>query len=456
MSHAYAVLIVSLLLVGPVAAQENVIALGQTFEGALEETDSVDVEGYRYDAIRLEPGPGERVLLTLEAEDFDPYLQLGIVTGGEFQQLAYQDESPVDTSPGALGLFVPVTRAPWADGELVVRVSGAETDAEGRYTLRLLQAAPAESDPTVLTVPARVQGALTETDAMEYLTFQDLYRFQGRAGRRIMAGMTGDFDAFLYLRRVDGEQVTELARDDDGWGGADAFIEADLREDGEYEIVASSYSQGFGEYELEIWDAPRLVPPIDHKPVLQPGPGASSSLDVTEEERNALVVEDSVVRNDALGFRAPTPASGFSIRPGATLALMGQEMASNAAAWMIQDAEETVVILIAAFKTPVLTQGFFTAFTQLLFETWRTEVVDADWAAATAPTVDWSSRSVVWSVVDPTPTEPDAPNRIDVRCEATRPERSPGLVACLFGIAVEDIGLQDVFEGLEIRAPNDR
>ena len=432
---------------GPARAQDT-LALGQTLEGALEPGDSTDVDGYLYDVVHLDTGEADRVWILLESDAFDPYMQLAIVAEDGWTSVAEQQGSPVPGSGGA-GLYVPVRSDPWAGEALAVLPSSVGERGEGAYTLRLTEAPPGDTAVRDAVVPGRIRGALSETDAMGYLTFRDRYRLRGEAGRRLLVGMTGDVDAYLSLRRIEDGEPVEVARDDDGWGGTDAFIEVEL-EDAEYELVASSYRQAFGEYELELWDAPPLVPAIDSAP--DAGASAAfSGLAITEEEKEGLVIDDGVVRNELLGFRFPAPGPNYFLSPMGTIALSGTELPANTAAWMIQPPGDEVVLVIMAFKAvgPVV-ESTFSLMAEGLIDQWQLTIVGDDWRESSPPATDWATRSLQWSVVDPTPEGLDAPSRIDLWCEASGPERTPGLVVCLAGISVADVSLTDTLKDLEI------
>ncbi|MDX1673355.1 MAG: hypothetical protein R3314_01035 [Longimicrobiales bacterium] len=445
---ALAVCLLPLIGAPDPARAQDTLALGQTLEGTLEPGDSTDVDGYLYDVVRLDPGDAHRVWILLESDAFDPYMQLAVVTEGGWTSVAEQQESPVPGSGGA-GLYVPVRSDPWAGEALAVLASSVGEGKEGAYTLRLTEAPAGDTAVSDAIVPGRIRGALSETDAMEYLTFRDRYRVRGDAGRRLLVGMTGDLDPYLYFRRIEDGEPVEVARDDDSWGGTDAFLEVEL-EDGEYELVASSYSQAFGEYELEIWDAPPLVPAIGSAPDAE-ADAAFSGLAVTEEEKEGLVIDDGVVRNELLGFRFPAPGPNYFLSPMGTIALSGTELPANTAAWMIQPPGDELVIVIMAFKAvgPVA-ESTFSLMAEGLIDQWQLTIVGDDWQDVSPPASDWTTRSLQWSVIDPTPEGLDAPSRIDLWCEASGPERTPGLVVCLAGISVTEGSLMDTLKDLEI------
>src|SRR5690606_27383362 len=86
--------------------------------------------------------------------------------------------------------------------------------------------------------------------------FQDVYRFEGRAGDQISARLAADsspLDAYLVLMTADGER---LAENDDYDAGTDSQVEVTLPADGTYLLVATRFleAEGFsaGDYSLTL------------------------------------------------------------------------------------------------------------------------------------------------------------------------------------------------------------
>ena len=112
-----------------------------------------------------------------------------------------------------------------------------------------------KSPANVLTLGQPVTGALEVTDPrLRDGSHYDLWTYQGRRGERIQISMeSSDFDTYLMLGRETDGQQTILQEDDDGGEGTNSQIAAELPEDGEYVIVANSYSAGqMGRYTLRI------------------------------------------------------------------------------------------------------------------------------------------------------------------------------------------------------------
>ena len=105
----------------------------------------------------------------------------------------------------------------------------------------------------VLALGERALGALSDDD------FQHVYRFEGRAGQRVLVELTADsltLDPYLVLMTAEGER---LAEDDDSGPGDDSLIEATLPADGTYLVVATRFLEGegfsSGDYRLAVRDA---------------------------------------------------------------------------------------------------------------------------------------------------------------------------------------------------------
>ncbi|WP_396442578.1 MULTISPECIES: trypsin-like peptidase domain-containing protein [unclassified Limnospira] len=82
-------------------------------------------------------------------------------------------------------------------------------------------------------------------------SFYNLYTFDGQRGQRVIIDMmSDDFDSYLILLDIDGN---ELAQDDDGGDNTNARIEVTLPATGTYTLLANSYQAGeTGNYRLRL------------------------------------------------------------------------------------------------------------------------------------------------------------------------------------------------------------
>jgi hypothetical protein len=97
-----------------------------------------------------------------------------------------------------------------------------------------------------------VSGALAAgDDTLDSGEYVDSYRFTGQRGQRVSVELTSSaFDAFTILRLPSGEQQDN---DDSRDGGTDSRLDAVLTEDGEYEVMVTSYRPGeTGSYRFSV------------------------------------------------------------------------------------------------------------------------------------------------------------------------------------------------------------
>lgn len=226
----------------PLAAQP--IAIGDTREGELTETDGVNDTGARADAYTFTATAGQRIDATLNSDAFDAYLELFNAAGESVDQ---------DDDGGEGGIAIEGGEGGSTNSRLISTIKEAGTytlqaraigdKLTGAYTLKLAEAAPAPA-ATPLPFGDTVQGEIAadgarDDDGRGY----HAYTFRGTAGNRVQVVMrSGDFDTFLQIGRP-GDSFEALGTDDDGLGeGTDSRLNYILPETGEYEIRASPLS----------------------------------------------------------------------------------------------------------------------------------------------------------------------------------------------------------------------
>lgn len=270
---------------GPPAPEARTIAIGDEIDGRLDEDSAQSDSGAPADLYRFTGRAGQRVAISLKADDFDSYLEL---FDASHNSLATDDDGGGELN-ARLTFVLP------EDGDYLIEARGF-SDATGRYDLKLEEVAP-PPPPTALSFGQTVQGELKEGGATddEGRLF-DGYAFAGTEGQRVQAILrSGDFDALLQVGKA-GEEFEELAADDDGLRqGTDARLTFTLPEDGDYIVRALPYSgDGKGLYSLEF---------SDRGP--EPGPG---SLLVGATARGNLseadALNDEGVSFDAYTFKA--------------------------------------------------------------------------------------------------------------------------------------------------------
>lgn len=244
----------------PRAPRPTGIRVGQSRSGTLAANDPEADDGSRYDAFSVRLRAGERVAVTLRAEDFDPVVQIGRTTGAAFSDLARNDDGGGD----GLNSYLVFT-APTA-GDYTVRATSLSSDGSGDYALSLAEGPqPLATQP--IAIGDSIAGELTADDGVNDTGLRaDAYRFTGRAGQRIQATMTSEaFDAYLELfTDADGAR-TSLATDDDSAGGddsTDARLTFTLPSDGDYVIEARSFGDDpTGSYNLTLSETAPEAPP---------------------------------------------------------------------------------------------------------------------------------------------------------------------------------------------------
>lgn len=231
------------------APRPTAIRMGGTARGSLGNRDPETEEGVRYDAYSFRGREGERVAIRLNSEAFDPVVRLGRMVGGEFQELASNDDFG-----GELNSYL--VHGLDADGEYIIRVTPLGGNGQGGYTLSLSEGPP--PPPSVpISTGASVSGELTAEDGLNAAGQRaDIYRLTGTAGQRVRVGMASDaFDTYLQISDAEG---TSLAEDDDGAGeGTNSRLSFTLPADGDYLIEARAFGDGeAGAYTLSVDEIP--------------------------------------------------------------------------------------------------------------------------------------------------------------------------------------------------------
>lgn len=252
-------------------ATPQALGLGQNVAGRLAASDPSLSDRGAFHAYRFTARAGDTVAIHLTSTEFDPYLYLARASGQQVEQIGYDD----DSGGGRNSL---ITAQIDSAGEYLVVATGFSSSDTGSYALTLQRMADACSslgvceigaslgrivvNRAILAAPARaialgarVAGELANTSATlpEGRPF-DAWRYSGRAGERLLISQRStDFDAYLYLYRVDGSTVDEVARNDDDGGDRNAEINTELSADGEYLILAAGFgSSARGSYELLV------------------------------------------------------------------------------------------------------------------------------------------------------------------------------------------------------------
>ncbi|MGH7026731.1 PPC domain-containing protein [Brevundimonas sp.] len=271
---------------GPPAPTARPITVGEEVDGRLNEDSARSDSGAPADLYRFTGRAGQRVAISLNADDFDSYLEL---FDANRNSLATDDDGG-----GELNARLTYTLA--EDGDYLVEARGF-SDATGRYSLKIEEVTP-PPPPAAIAFGQTVQGELADGDGTddEGRLF-DGYTFSGTEGQRVQAILrSGDFDALLQLRDAGDDDAEPLATDDDGLGqGTDARLTFTLPKTGDYVLRASPFGKDSkGLYSLELIDR-------------GPEPAAGSLL-IGATARGALTENDALndegVYFDAYSFKA--------------------------------------------------------------------------------------------------------------------------------------------------------
>ncbi|MES2860760.1 MAG: PPC domain-containing protein [Pseudomonadota bacterium] len=236
------------LIAGVPEPDPSELAYGATIQGEIVDGDPRDEENRGFDAYRFSGEQGNRVQVVMRSGDFDTYLQIGSPEG-EFSALASDDDGLGEGTDSRLNYILPST------GEFVLRASPLYADAEGLYSLELIDRGPQPAAGSIL-VGATARGSLGEEDALaEDGSFYDAYRITVKEGDKLrVTMMSNEFDSYLDIGREDDEGVfTSVVSDDDSLSDTHAKIDWSVEAEGVYVIRARSFSQGqTGGYALRV------------------------------------------------------------------------------------------------------------------------------------------------------------------------------------------------------------
>lgn len=284
------------------AASDRAIRVGQTLDGRLAPGDRQLDSGEYINSYVLQGRRGQTLDLRLTSTAFDPYV--GISGPGDFS--AFNDDDPAvdDGRNSRLVVTLP------ADGAYRITATSYASGEQGAYRLAVLDGtgAATPAPPAVrpserasadgrIAIGQTVSGSLDAgDDTLESGEYVDHFRFTGRRGQRVAVELTSSaFDAYTILTTPGGDQQdNDDARD----GTHDSRLDTVLAEDGEYEVMVTSYAPGeTGSYRFSV--SPSQGSP--RQASVQGGArvfavmvgvsdygGAQSNLDFTDEDARKL------------------------------------------------------------------------------------------------------------------------------------------------------------------------
>ena len=245
---AISALLLAPLVLGREAAAQTAsnISIGQTVRGTIAGSDPALDDGSHYDTWRLRGQANQRVEIVMESADFDAYLKL--TEGGKDEELDTDDDGA-----GGTNARIVVTLQ---DRDYVISANTLSANETGSYTLRVTSLGPPAPPraPAPLT-GGRVSGVLNSSDPVAGdETYYDDYKYVAQAREAVTIDLTSkDFDAYLEVGRMNGDEFESLKTNDDAADGTDSRITYTFPSAGEYVIRANTLTAGeTGAYTLTL------------------------------------------------------------------------------------------------------------------------------------------------------------------------------------------------------------
>jgi hypothetical protein len=238
------------------------ITVGQTVQGQIAAPVGGCATNPRVRAWRFEGRADQRIEITMQSEDFDTLLELGRMSGCEFQSLASNDDGagPEDGLNSRLSVRLR------ENGTYVVRAMSFSDDGSGPFTLaiRQLPPPPPEPAPRPLSLGNEVRGQLTNTDATISTGEEEglaeggrpyhYYTLTGAAGDRIRLELdSNEFDPVLEAGSLSPLGYSMAQYNDDGGGpedGLNSRLTVTFRSAGTIVLRVSPLGNDVGAYRL--------------------------------------------------------------------------------------------------------------------------------------------------------------------------------------------------------------
>lgn len=326
-------MVVLFVVLGPLGASTSALAqdptplaVGQTVDGALTESDMRLSDGRMMDLFALPVRAGQSVRVELLTSQFQPYLAVeeggGVVMGTPIPNGAAHTFTPTVDSVILIGASTLVVGGSGAY-RLTVRAAGGGAPGSSAG-----QAAPPPQPaqgPGVmaLTVGQTLQGTITTSDEpISANHYFDVFELQLRAGQPVRIELSSrQFDAFLGAR---GGGV-EIDADDGGPGPGDAALDLNVSVDTAVLIFVGGANPGaLGAYQLTtryVGAAQPARPAQAAAPVATGAPAPPVAIAVGQSVDGVLMSGDS-----RLGSGEYQDVFSLSLRAGQRVRV---ELASN-------------------------------------------------------------------------------------------------------------------------------
>lgn len=313
--------------------------------GNLRQGDEALRSGEYFDRYSFEGRAGQRVVVRLEADGFDPYVILKDPSGDQEENDDFEDSRTVSqidfvlTESGSHEVLVTSYEAgETGDYHLTVTLEGAGARTDGRDEARPAprpapapgatprrEATPVSGDESIVVE----EGSLRRgDDTLTSGEFVDEYTFSAAAGQHVVVRLNSDdFDTYLIVTPPEGEQI-----DNDDYNGSTSvsFVETTATTAGVWTVRATSFEPGeTGDYSLTMsvsnsdsfYDAGEAV-------ALRPDGSATGSLDRDDLQRFTGEYAD-VYRFDGEPGRFYTVEVTTDDRELDTYLMLGRERGAN-------------------------------------------------------------------------------------------------------------------------------
>lgn len=204
---------------------------GESVRSQLD-TNDPQSDGYRgfYEPVTFEGQEGDLVTISMESEPGDTYLMLEDPSG---QRVARNDDYD--------SLNSRIEHTLQSSGEYTIIATSFSANDTFPYTLTLTGGA-VNQDLRSISYDETKTGRLDDSDPTGQRGFYEPVTFDGSEGDVITISMSSPGDTYLKLQDPSGNVVTE---DDDGGDSYNSRInQYALESDGEYTVIATSYSSG--------------------------------------------------------------------------------------------------------------------------------------------------------------------------------------------------------------------
>ncbi len=314
----------ALLAAAPLAAQQRTIAVGQSQDGQLLDTDPIARSRKApYHTWTLEGRRGQRLVIDLRSTDFDSYVVLRDDAGF----LLSNDDDSGGENNARIHTILP------RDGRYEIIATGFRENSRGHYTLSVTgweaPAGPPPGAAGTIAVGETKDGILEPGDEVAGDgPYQDRWTFDARADQRFRLDMTStDLDSYLILLGPDGAQ---LASDDDGGGSKNASIGYRTATAGRYTAIATSYGESVkvGAYQLRLVEETGSFADPGVASELNPGQTREGRLE-TGDFRGKRGLEDRWTFNGRAGQMARVDIVSTVFDSYATLLFNGMPVDSN-------------------------------------------------------------------------------------------------------------------------------